>query len=332
MARKVRFGIFADLHAPSIVYGEERLKEILDGCRKADVDFIIELGDFCNPDRKGVEPYPLRDKYLNKDRIVKLFNDFEKPTYHVLGNHECDECDKEVVLKYYGMDKAYYSFDKGGFHFVVLDNNYYLYKGKEFCYDSGNYYIDGINKNLAYLPKEQMDWLKNDLAKTKNPSIIFAHNWLNELDSYYKKEETKKNYEELMQIMLAAPSKVYMCIYGHTHLDHIFRTNDIWQYTINSASGCWVGTSFDYSGRYNEEIEKVFESVKYTMVYKDALYAIIEMDEDGATVKGVKSEFIGPTPEELGVYTHKTEGWNRKNFPVDIKSEIVDRYIAFINK
>ena len=335
MERKVKFGICADVHAATIPYGEERIKTFLEACRKENVDFIIELGDFCNPDAQGAKINPLRDKYLNKDRVVAMYNGFEKPAYHVLGNHDCDTCNKETVMKYYGMKgKSYYSFDMGGFHFVVLDNNYYVYEGKEVSYDTGNYYIDGSNKALPYLPKEQLEWLKEDLAKTKNPSILMAHNSLHEMSSYGTQfvlpEVLIKSHEQLMQIMISSPNKVYMCINGHTHLDHIFRTNDIWQYTINSMSGCWIGTSFPYRGRYTEEMEQVFPSTKHTATYKDAVYAIIEMDENGAMVKGAKSEFVGPTPEDLGVYTHKTVGWNKRKFPVDIKPEIRSRYITWI--
>ncbi len=335
MERKVKFGICADVHAATIPYGEERIKTFLEACRKENVDFIIELGDFCNPDAQGAKINPLRDKYLNKDRVVALYNGFEKPAYHVLGNHEFDTCNKETVMKYYGMNgKAYYSFDMGGFHFVVLNNNYYVYEGKEYAYDTGNYYVDAKNKALPYLPQEQLVWLKKDLEKAKNPSILMAHNSLHELSAYGTTfdmpDVLKKNHEDIMQIMTGAPNGVYMCLTGHAHVDEIFRTNHIWQYTINSMSNCWIGTSFPCRGRYTEEIDEVFPSTKHTTPYKDAVYAIIEMDDDGAMVTGTKSEIVGPTPEDLGVYTHKTVGWNKRKFPVRITPEIRSRYITWI--
>ncbi len=330
MERKVKFGVCSDLHAATIPGGEERVAAFLDACRKADVDFIIELGDFCNPDAEGAKINPLRAKYLNKDKVVEMWKNFEKPAYHVIGNHECDTCSKETVMNYYGMKEAYYSFDMGGFHFVVLDNNYYLCEGKEYSYDKGNYYVDANKKVLAYLPQEQLEWLKEDLAKAKNPSILFAHNWLHELSSYFEGEESKKNYAEIMKIMENAPNKVYMCMNGHTHREDLFRTNAIWQYTVNSASGCWIGTTFPCRKRYTEEIDEVFPSTKHTAVYKDCVYAIIEMDDEGALVKGTTSEFVGASPKELGVYTDKTAKWTGKRLPFYITPEIMDRYIIWL--
>lgn len=338
MERKVKFGVCADVHAATIPDGEKRIADFLEECRKENVDFVIELGDFCTPDYPdgktdaiGNPIHPKRDKYVNLQNVVNLWMNFEKPAYHVLGNHEHDTCDKKAILEFYGeKNGAYYSFDKGGFHFVVLDNNYYLYNGEEYPYDTSNYYKDAKNKSLGYLPQEQLKWLKEDLAKTKNPSILFAHNWLHELPAYTHNETLKKNYDELMKIMMESPSGVYMCMYGHIHVDHIFRTNNIWQYSINSMSNCWIGTAFDVRERYSAEADEVFPALPRSVPWKDAVYAIVEMDEDGAMVTGTKSEFVGPSPEETGVYTHKKVAWNQRNFPVYITPEIISRYIKWV--
>ena len=116
--------------------------------------------------------------YVNKERIVSLFKNFEKPGYHVIGNHDCDLCSKEQILAYYGADYApYYSFDVGGFHFVVIDNNNYVVDGKEYSYANGNYFDESYRekKPFPYVPKAQLAWLKNDLEKTENPTIVFSH-------------------------------------------------------------------------------------------------------------------------------------------------------------
>ena len=66
-------------------------------------------GDFCRP--KG------------SDGIMREWNRFQGPKYHVLGNHDMDVCNKQTIMALWGMPKRYYSFDEGGFHFVVLDRN-----------------------------------------------------------------------------------------------------------------------------------------------------------------------------------------------------------------
>jgi len=218
----------------------------------------------------------------------------------------------------------------GGFHFVALDNNYYMMDGETVHFDTGNYYRIKGEKLIGLLPDKELEWLEDDLSKAKNPAILFAHYPLNYMAAYQESDILKANYDRLNGIMKKAPCGVYMCMNGHTHLDHIYRTDNIWQYTVNSMSNCWIGTSFPCPGRYTEEIDAAFGSIKYTTPYRDAVYAIIEMDDDGAMVKGTKSEIVGPTAEELGVYTHKTVNWNQKRFPVYITPSIMDRYIKFI--
>lgn len=53
MERKVNSGGCADVHAATVPCGEERVRDFLEACRAENVDFIIELGDFCNLDGEG---------------------------------------------------------------------------------------------------------------------------------------------------------------------------------------------------------------------------------------------------------------------------------------
>ena len=345
MGRKVKFGVFADAHVDIMHDVEERLQVFLDVCRKENVDFIVELGDFCYPDkdRKYIckecnAPANTRDamthkSYVNKERIVSLFKNFEKPGYHVIGNHDCDLCSKEQIFAYYGADYApYYSFDVGGFHFVVIDNNNYVVDGKEYSYANGNYFDESYRekKPFPYVPKAQLAWLKNDLEKTENPTIVFSHYPLQFFTHYDVSDEVQKNSDELMKILNEAPNGAYMSVYGHEHVDDICRIGKFWHYAINSLSNCWLGTAFACPNRYSPEIDEKFPDIKYVVPYKDAVFAIIEMDEDGATVKGVKSEFVGKTPEELGKYTKKTSGWCKTQRPLIVTPNIMDRYIPFM--
>ena len=51
------------------------------------------------------------------------------------------------------------------------------------------------------------------------------------------------------------------------------------------------------------------------------------MDDKGAAVKGVQSEYVGPSPIELGA----AEDWSWcKDIVDDLSPSIEDRYIPFI--
>ena len=122
MSSTVKFGVFTDLHIPLIHDTVERLSVFLVDCRKEDVDFIIHLGDFAYPE----DPvFPLCKDYSHNEKVIPMFNDFEKPSFHVIGNHDCDTANKEEILAFWGQThKPYYSYDMNGYHFVVLDCNY----------------------------------------------------------------------------------------------------------------------------------------------------------------------------------------------------------------
>ena len=335
----VKFGVFADLHVDMFPEPEKRLQVFLDACREADVDFIIELGDFCYPDDDRYcickpEKLPvnvanaLREQApVNKDLVNRLFSEFEKPGYHVLGNHDSDMCSKEEKLRYHGVSHGpYYSFDKGGFHFVVLDANYYMQDGKYISYNRGNYFDVSYDnpKPLPYLPPEELAWLREDLAKTAYPSVLFSHQRL-----IAGEPQSIRNAEELREVIRSAPHGVVMALNGHEHLDCMAESEGTWYFGVNSMSNCWLGTMFACPGRCGEEMDRLFPDIQYTVPYTEALYAIVTMDENGADIRGTKAEFVGPSPEELGCYTRSDSKFLTMLVHGPITAEIRDRYVKF---
>lgn len=309
MERKVKFGVFADLHVDIMHDGEKRLEVFLNACRKENVDFVIQLGDFCYPDddRKcicepdkrpeNIEIALTHPTYADKEKIHDMYMSFEKPAYHVIGNHDCDMCSKRQILDYYGADyEPYYSFDMGGFHFAVLDGNYMKVDGKYISYDNGIYFNESYRSDrvLPYISDKQLEWLEKDLAQTKNPSILFSHQRLCEGSA------SVLNHADLTRILKNAPCGVLMSLNGHEHLDTLERFDGIWYYNVNSMSNMWLGKDYTCPCRYTEETDEKFPSIKFTAPYTTAQFAIITLDTKGARIKGTKGEFAGPSPKELG--------------------------------
>jgi len=343
MERKVKFGIFADLHVDIMHDTKERLEKFLNHCRREDVDFIIHLGDFCYPDdNKKVVCKPehtpvnianalIAEKREEKPEIMRMFNEFEKPSYHVLGNHECDLCTKQELLEFIGAENgAYYSFDHGGFHFVVLDGNYYKdAEGNFIPYENGNYFECGFDDRLSlpWMSPEQIVWLEEDLAQTDKPAVLFSHQ---SFSGEMGKREFHNN-DEIRAVIRKAPHGVLACFNGHHHVDVVTREEGAWYVQVNSMSTCWLGEEFVSENRYGKEIDEKFPDIRYTAPYKDPVYAIVEMDEKGMTIQGVESEFVGATPDELEVYTDKNSWW-REWFAakgIKITASQQSRYLPF---
>ena len=281
--KKIRFGICADVHQDFFYKVEERIQEFVQVANEKKVDFIIHLGDFCFP------------KEENKN-FMSIWNSFNGPKYHVLGNHDMDKCSKEEILDFWGADKtrSYYSFDFESYHFIVLDPNNIYKDGHYIPYNKRNYSSEG---NIDYITPEQMDWLGKDLSKTSKPTLIFSHQPL----------LTVSNRNEVLAVLKEANNgsskKVIACFSGHLHRNWHVEESSINHIQINSMSYMWVGNNYICESRYPEEVEEQFPLLKKVIPYKDALYCFVELDLETKEIRieGKSSEFIHPDPYEMGI-------------------------------
>lgn len=280
--KPLKFAIASDFHAQDVPDGEERIASFIRAAKDEKVDFIIELGDFCRLDSAG-------QVYL------KLWDSFEGDKYHVIGNHDMDSYTPEEYVAGMKMPGRYYSFDKGDFHFIVLDGNN-LYDGKEYThYAKANYYVDP--KMRAFIDPEQMAWLKQDLAATDKKCVLFSHQNI---------EQFLNNGATVRQILedenrRAGFKKVVLAFGGHNHSNYTKEINGITYMQINSASYVWIDKPSMTEKRYPKEVNDKYSLLKYSMTYTKALYAIVTLDSKGAIVKGTEAEFVPPTPKDLNM-------------------------------
>jgi len=226
---RVRFGIVTDCHyADADTLGTRYYRESLDKlaeCVKLmnpeRVDFLIELGDIKDQNSPPVEQRTL--SYLQA--IEKVFQGFNGPTYHVLGNHDLDSISKKQFLSRventnieFGL--GYYSFDLNSLRCVVLDANYRT-DGIE--YDHGNF--DWTDANI---PSEELDWLREDLAAAPGPVIVFIHQLLDGTGSVYV-----NNAADVRQI-LQSSGKVLAVFQGHHHSGSYGNIAGIHYYTLKA--------------------------------------------------------------------------------------------------
>lgn len=281
---QVRFGICADIHRDIIHDADERLKKFIERMNREDVDFIIQLGDFCHPKPEN-QPF------------LDIWNQFKGLKYHVLGNHDVDLNDKAAVIAFLGMENNYYSYDFGDFHFIVLDGNYLKIDGKYVDYGFANFYRP--RNECPFLSEEQLDWLEKDLAGTNKHTIIFSH------QSMENEQDGINNNDSFQSILVKANAdagfqKVIACMNGHDHLDNLRIIDNINYFEINSMTYQWLGDGYECK-RYTDEIHKKYPHLIYTVPYRDPLYAVVTLQPGGfINIDGVRSEFVGPSPLELG--------------------------------
>ncbi len=267
----LRFGVMTDVHKDIMHDADQRAKTFINEMTALNPEFIIELGDFCQPTAKNKE-------FLN------IWNSFPGARYHVLGNHDMDGgFSRDSTVAFLHSPGRYYSFDKEGFHFVVLD---------------GNDQDPSPNRPAGYahyIGKEQQDWLRMDLGKSKFPTVVFSHQPLNSGIS---------NTKEIIQIFsesgkINTAGRVIACFNGHDHADQVKQVSGIWFIQINSMAYDWLGDQWAHKS-YPDSVHAKYPAIQYTAPYKDPLWALVTLTSDGKiSIKGRKTEWVGPSPSEL---------------------------------
>jgi alkaline phosphatase len=123
--------------------------------------------------------------------------------HYVLGNHCVVTLTKGEFLEGVGQEKSYYSFDEGGFHFVVLDS---CFRSDGTSYGRKNFEWTDPN-----IPAAELEWLRADLKEADKPVIVFAHQRLDVSNHYGVKNAAD------VRTALEDSGRVLAVLQGHSH-------------------------------------------------------------------------------------------------------------------
>lgn len=166
---KVRVGLVTDLHyaekppARTRHYREtlSKLAEAASRFEQEKVDCIVAVGDMID----AAGSLDVEKEYLR--RIARDFAAIPGQHHFVLGNHCVYNLTKAEFLGIVGQERSYYSFDMNGVHVVVLDA----------CFrcDGQPYGRENFHWTDANVPAAEVHWLRADLEKTPQRTIVFVH-------------------------------------------------------------------------------------------------------------------------------------------------------------
>ncbi len=224
-----KFGIMADVqysdrenHGTRFYRSSlSKLEEAVGVFNKKKPDFIVSLGDFINND------------YKSFDTLNKITGKLKMPLYHVVGNHDFEVADDEKgkVLNALKLKNDYYSFVEKNWRFVVLngdDISLIANTPQSAKYKQAKEIFDKLKAEGApgakpwngTLSKEQLDWMKKELAdavKKKQQVIILCHFPLYPDAS----PQTLWSSPEIRKIVEGCPNvKAYLN--GHVHVSQYF--------------------------------------------------------------------------------------------------------------
>ena len=307
----VKFSVFSDLHLchgmdkgyDEFWYpgGDERLDAILARAKRENVDFIIHCGDFChNP--------------IAEEAAIARYNGFEIPTYHTLGNHDMDKLSLEETVAAYGMPAEYYYFDKNGFRFIVLNENYFRYEDEDIPYSKGNYYKFGPYRDVISRP--QVAWLEETVMSSPYPMVIFSHGSLMLEDEKCGAVKNREEVKEIFRRAHAAGKRVLMCLNGHLHIDYLRIYEHVCYLDVNSASMYWLTPPHHL---FPEEFHAKHYGAQSLLIYNDPVHAVITLSEDGhIAIDGMKSSFFHGVDGKAAI---GTDCWDTRRITPNVLSE-----------
>jgi alkaline phosphatase len=218
----LRIGLITDLHyadkpPAGTRYYRETLAKLEDAARQFGADkpaFIVELGDLID----AADSVEIEQRWLS--RIDREFSAIAPDRHYVLGNHCVDLLTKEEFLGGVEREQSYYAFERGGFHFIVLDA---CFRGDGQPYGRRNSHWTDAN-----IPPVEIEWLAADLKATDKPAIVFVHQRLDVIGDY-----GVKNASEVRGV-LEDSGRVLAVFQGHSHENDYREINGI-HYTVLRA-------------------------------------------------------------------------------------------------
>ena len=225
----LRVAHITDIHLPGAKPAvEAHVSGLLKEIGNSRVDFFLNGGDsIFDASYDNVSKEKMLAQWDAWDRVTQAAGKTEM--FSCIGNHDCwwaapDKTDamygKDYVVKRLKIPGRYYSVDRKGWHFIVLDGN----------------------NEKTTLDREQYEWLEADLAalKTGTPTLLMSHFPMFGATPMLVGGNHSDN-GKLKSLFYKHRDKVRIMLSGHNHLYDRTTYNNV-QYCCNgSVSGYWWG-------------------------------------------------------------------------------------------
>ena len=204
-AAELRIGLVTDLHyADKPAAGRRRyrqtpakLAEAAENLTAERIEILVALGDLID----SADTVAGEQQYL--ETIHRELAKIGREQHYVLGNHCVERLEEDEFLGVVGQERASYSFDRAGVHFLILDA---CFREDGTAYGRRNFKWTDAN-----IPAAQLEWLEADLADGKGPAIVLVHQRLDETESH-----SVRNAARAREV-LERSRRVVAVFQGHSH-------------------------------------------------------------------------------------------------------------------
>lgn len=204
-------------------------------------NFILNGGDAIM-DALGADRERVRTQWQSWNSVLR--NELSLPIEHCIGNHDVwgaapdgdPHYGKSWALEEMGLERAYRSFDRAGWHFIVLDSTH----------------PSGEGWYTARLDDEQYDWLAADLdaADPSTPVMVISHIPILTVTSFLIDDQADSgdwhvpgswmhiDARKLVELFIHHPN-VRLCASGHMHMVDQLEYRGVHFICNGAVSGAW---------------------------------------------------------------------------------------------
>lgn len=227
-SRSLRIAHITDVHIRPEFNAPDRFLKCLAEIKAHKVDFFLNGGDtIYAADYDNVTRERVNTQWTIWQQLRAEFREYEM--HGCLGNHDMwwaapDKQDamygKNYVVRQLGIPNRYYSFDKNGWHFIILDSN---------------------NENAGSLDEEQRTWLEGDLAKLPAgaPVLCMSHYPIMAACTIIDGGGNHTDSKYITNLFYKHSNKKITCISGHIHLRDSAEYNGVRYFCNGAVSGFW---------------------------------------------------------------------------------------------
>jgi 3',5'-cyclic AMP phosphodiesterase CpdA len=249
----VHFAFLSDIHVKPTETAESGMRKAFRNVNalKKKPDFILNGGDAIM-DALAADKVKTKEQWDTWNKVVREEN--RLPIYHTIGNHDVwgwqvkDESiksdplyDKAWVVQQHKMPNRFYSFEKKGWKFIILDSTQ----------QNGGGYI-------ARLDDEQFSWLEDELRNAPSDqhiciashipvvsfcSAMFFDDQLTNGDWKLSRALLHVDARKLTQLF-SGYKNIRCCLSGHIHLQDKVEYKNVHYYCNGAVSGNWWNGDF----------------------------------------------------------------------------------------
>ena len=232
------FAFLADIHLQPELEAGKGFRKAIDMVNQLKPDFVITGGDLIMD--------ALETGYSRADSLYRMYGrfsaHFSMPVYNTIGNHDIlgwsggsgippshPLFGKGMYVKRLG--RTFYSFDYGGWHFIVLDS---VERGTDRGY-------------TGRIDKQQLEWIRKDLSMLKRdtPIAVSTHIPLVSVIPQLREgpgkgispSEMVANSREVLELF--GGHDLRLVLQGHLHLIEEIKVGGTTYITAGAVSGKW---------------------------------------------------------------------------------------------